>query len=86
MMTITPRRSNPLQTAWGYALIIIPLGSLWWVVLRVFFMVRFEIALVALVVPIALVTWLVTPSPVLRRTAKERLAEQGKPPEHEDVR
>jgi hypothetical protein len=76
----------PLRTLWVYALIIIPFGNLWWVVLRVVLMVRFEIALVALVIPIAVVTWLVTLPPVRRRTAKKRLAEQDKPPERKDVR
>jgi hypothetical protein len=62
-------QANPLFTSWGYALVVVPCGALWWAVLRAIFMLPYDIALVALVVPIAVFTWLVTPPPTSTRPA-----------------
>jgi hypothetical protein len=71
MNTATQPQSNPLFISWGYVLVVIPGGAMWWTVLRAFFMLPSDLAFVALMVPIGVFTWLVTPPPTRPRHERE---------------
>jgi hypothetical protein len=70
MKEMTSPPSNSLfATPWGYALMIVPCGAIWWAVLRGILLLPYDLALVAMLVPIGVFTWLVTPPPEKRTRA-----------------
>lgn len=48
---------------------VVPCGAIWWAVLRGILLLPYDLALVAMLVPIGVFTWLVTPPPEKRTRA-----------------
>lgn len=56
----TKSAGNWLHTPWGFALVVVPFGSLWWAVFRTILGASSELSFAALVAVIGVLTWLLT--------------------------